>query len=221
MKRALLITSIMLNVGLMILCLLIINVLGSLLLSMPERVNDQYNALSEQTAEVVFVGDSLTFGGNWHEWFPDVDIVNRGIGGDTTQMLIDRFEQVIKLKPTKIFLMIGVNDLNKRLGTTVATSNYEKLFNLIDTQLPDTIVYVQSVLPVNNDWLFIGNADIGILNVALKKNAEARGYVYIDLNSKFSDSDGLLFNKLSNDGIHLLGEGYSLWRKQIEDYVDE
>jgi lysophospholipase L1-like esterase len=221
MKRALVISSILLNVGLLILCLLIVNIFGRLLLSMPERVNDQYNALSKQTADVVFVGDSLTFGGNWHEWFPNVDIVNRGIGGDTSQMLIDRFEQVINLKPKKLFLMIGVNDLNKRLGATVATSNYDKLFNLIDTRLPDTIVYVQSVLPVNNDWMFIDNTDIPKLNADLKKNAEERGYIYIDLHSKFSDSNGLLIKKLSNDGIHLLGEGYNLWRNQIDGYVSE
>ena len=219
MQRALLVSSIMLNIGLVILCLLIVNVLGSLLLSMPERVNDQYNALSEQTADVVFVGDSLTFGGNWHEWFPSVDVVNRGIGGDTTQMLINRFNQVIELKPKKLFVMIGVNDLNKRLGAEVAITNYTKLFNLIDTTLPDTEVYIQSVLPVNDDWIFIDNTDIPMLNEALKRQTTERGYVYIDLHSKFLGPNGLLIQTLSNDGIHLLGAGYHLWHEQIKDAV--
>jgi hypothetical protein len=34
--------------------------------------------------EVVFLGDSITAGGAWHEWFPDVPVVNRGIDGDTS-----------------------------------------------------------------------------------------------------------------------------------------
>jgi lysophospholipase L1-like esterase len=219
MKRSLIALSVLLNIALVIFSIWIVNLLGSFLNGLPTRVNDQYNLLSNHTAEVVFLGDSITFGGIWHEWFPNVDVVNRGIGGDTTQMVLDRFEQVISLKPKKLFIMIGVNDLNKGLGSEVAVANYDVLFNIIDVKLPDTNIYIQSVLPVNDDWNFTDNADIPILNASLKKHAAKRGYTYIDLHSKFSDSNGLLIQDLSSDGIHLLGKGYALWHNEIFDFI--
>jgi len=217
MKKIIFITSLLFNV----LFLFVVYTFFQIVKELPVGVNDQYNVLSDRSAEIVFVGDSITFGGNWHEWFPYTNAVNRGIGGDTTQMVLDRFHQVTSLKPKKLFLMIGVNDLNSRLGADHAIANYKILFDLIDKELPETKVYVQSVLPVNDDWLLADNTDIPKLNDALKDHAETRGYQYIDLHSQFSDSEGMLKKDLTNDGIHLMGKGYSLWHDNINEYVYE
>ena len=112
---------------------------------MTERRLSQFEALSATHAAVVFVGDSITEGGRWSEWLPGVDVINRGISGNTTQDILDRMHHIVSVKPDKLFLMIGVNDLNKRLGAEVALANYTKLFDLIDAQLPLTEIYVQSV----------------------------------------------------------------------------
>lgn len=186
---------------------------------MTERRLSQFEALSATHAAVVFVGDSITEGGLWSEWLPGVDVINRGISGNTTQDILDRMPHIVSVKPDKLFLMIGVNDLNKRLGAAVALANYTKLFDLIDVQLPLTKIYVQSVLPVNAGWPLIDNTHIPTLNAALQQHAEVRGYRYVDLHSGFSDADGALQSHLTNDGIHLLAPGYRLWRSEIERFL--
>jgi lysophospholipase L1-like esterase len=182
---------------------------------MTERRLSQFEVLSTNPVAVVFVGDSITEGGLWSEWLPDVDVINRGISGNTTQDILDRMHQIVSVKPDKLFVMIGVNDLNKRLGVAVALRNYTTLFDLIDAQLPQTEVYIQSVLPVNAVWPLIDNTHIPTLNSALMQHADERGYQYIDLHSVFADAEGALKSDLSNDGIHLLAPGYRLWRSQI------
>jgi len=186
---------------------------------MTERRLSQFEALSATHAAVVFVGDSITEGGLWSEWLPGVDVINRGISGNTTQDILDRMPHIVSVKPDKLFLMIGVNDLNKRLGAAVALANYTKLFNLIDAQLPHAEVYIQSVLPVNALWPLIDNTHIPTLNAALVRHADERGYQYIDLHFAFADAEGALKSDLSNDGIHLLAPGYRLWRSKIVELL--
>jgi len=186
---------------------------------MTERRLSQFEALSATHAAVVFVGDSITEGGLWSEWLPGVDVINRGISGNTTQDILDRMPHIVSVKPDKLFLMIGVNDLNKRLGAAVALANYTKLFDLIDAQLPHAEVYIQSVLPVNALWPLIDNTHIPTLNAALVRHADERGYQYIDLHFAFADAEGALKSDLSNDGIHLLAPGYRLWRSKIVELL--
>jgi lysophospholipase L1-like esterase len=186
---------------------------------MTERRLSQFEVLSTNPVAVVFVGDSITEGGLWSEWLPGVDVINRGISGNTTQDILDRMPHIVSVRPDKLFLMIGVNDLNKRLGAAVALRNYTTLFDLIDAQLPNTEVYIQSVLPVNAVWPLIDNTHIPTLNAALVQHADERGYRYIDLHSVFSDAEGALKPDLSNDGIHLLAPGYRLWRSQILEFL--
>src|SRR5438105_5617872 len=71
-------------------------------------------ALSKiEAASIVMLGDSLTEGAPWRELTGCADLVNRGIGGDTTSGVLARLDEVLKLKPRAIFLMIGVNDISR------------------------------------------------------------------------------------------------------------
>ena len=179
----------------------------------------QFELLSGKTANVVFLGDSITGEGLWHELFPDTDLINRGVDGDTTSDVLARIDQIFKLKPERLFLMIGVNDLNKKCEIDFVLSNYKKLFDLIDQNIPECKMFVQSVLPVNDTWKLVNNRDIADLNSALRHHAAQRAYTYIDLHTVFSDSNGQLRQDLTNDGIHLLGAGYERWRSELGDFL--
>lgn len=169
---------------------------------------------------IVFVGDSITEGGAWSELFPGSDALNRGIGGDTTADVLARLDQVRSLEPGTLFLMIGINDLNKGMPQAETFANLERIFDKIDARLPATRVYVQSVLPTNSDWLIdIDPDDIAAINEKLIAESSARGYEFIDLRAAFTSPEGELHPSLSADGIHLRGEGYALWRERIAPLV--
>lgn len=101
-----------------------------------------------QADSIVFLGDSMTDNGNWKDLFPYEHVINMGIGGDTTLGIINRLPQVVSLKPQKIFLMVGTNDLcyNRSIPETLA--NYDYILTQLQEQLPDTELYVESVLPL-------------------------------------------------------------------------
>jgi lysophospholipase L1-like esterase len=224
-KKALIIISVTVNVLVVFAGLGAWSIKDQLLWGMTwahaERQRTQFDLLGEREVDVVFYGDSLTEGGRWDELFPNVRVANRGISGDTTEDLIKRLDQVADLNPKKLFVMIGINDVNRSIEENVTKLNYKHLFDSINSKLPNTDVYVQSVLPVNDKWMMADNSALKGLNDELENISNQYGYTYIDLRQHFTNDDGKLSQKLSNDGIHLLGEGYLLWKYAIEKHVNE
>lgn len=187
-----------------------------------ERRVGQFALFAEERGGIVFLGDSITQGGLWAELFEGPQTRNRGIGGDTTRDLLGRAAQVHALQPSKLFLMIGINDLNTGIDRAETFANLDELFDGFDRELPKTGIYVQSVLPVNESWWVpIDAADIDAINEKLRGEAEARRYTFVDLRPHFADEAGLLDPAYTNDGIHLTGAGYEVWRARIEGLVDE
>jgi lysophospholipase L1-like esterase len=79
-----------------------------------ENVFTHLNAVAKP-GSIVFLGDSITDFFRVNEFFPGVYVINRGISGDTTDGVLNRLaESVYELSPSKIFLMIGTNDLGNR-----------------------------------------------------------------------------------------------------------
>ena len=77
---------------------------------------------------IVFLGDSLTEGYPAHEFFPDHYVVNRGIAADVSQEVLYRlYPNVLILKPKKIFLLIGTNDLPRKKYKPHVLENIEKI----------------------------------------------------------------------------------------------
>lgn len=172
---------------------------------------------------IVFLGDSITDEGNWSQLFPQASVENRGIGGDTTLGVLNRLDQVIASKPTKIFLMIGTNDLCFGRQIPDIVTNYRHILTRLKTELPGTPVYIESVLPFN-DTIFPSrslrtNSNISKLNNNIKSLAQQYQYQYIDLTTAFTDKDGRLPARYTKDGLHLNESGYILWRNQIKDLV--
>jgi len=166
-------------------------------------------------AEVVMLGDSITHEGLWHEYFPEAGPVNRGIGGDTTHDILNRLPAVYALQPRKLFLLIGINDLNMGREPESTLADYSKILDELRRHLPSTTVYVQSVLPVSARWKLARNADVLALNTQIQALARQRDLPFIDLHPQFCDGRGELRAELSNDGIHLGAKGYALWCEQL------
>ena len=70
-----------------------------------------FQSLPQTNGDIIFVGNSITDGGEWSELFNDLKIKNRGISGDVTAGVIHRLDEIARRKPAKVFLQIGTNDL--------------------------------------------------------------------------------------------------------------
>lgn len=181
-----------------------------------------FEKLPKDSTDVVFLGDSLTEQCPWDELFPNVDLKNRAVEGDMTDGILDRLEVVTALTPKKLFLSIGVNDLLFHSPDYIV-ENYKKILSNISQQSPSTKVFVQSLLPVNNNVRNTGvkNKDISEINRKLKEISKDKGLTFIDLHAKIVNKEGLLPERFTRDGIHLNGEAYMLWREEIEGLVTD
>lgn len=177
--------------------------------------------------DIIFLGNSITNGCEWAELFHNPQVKNRGISGDIAKGVYDRLAPILKGKPTKIFLLIGINDLARGTSPDSIVSGIRSIAGKIRAESPATRLYIQSLLPVTDHYhLFEGHTSRGALipeiNAGLKQVAEAAEAQYIDLYTPFVDpSTGKMNTAYTNDGLHLLGPGYQLWRDLVQPYVDE
>ncbi len=176
--------------------------------------------------DIIFLGNSITDGGNFEELFNREDVKNRGIRSDIIPGVQKRLDQVLKGHPKKIFLLIGINDVSHGLSVEKLAGRYETLVNEIIRRSPETKLYLQSIMPINNDYGVYKNlkgkeSTIVEFNKRIKEIAEKNGLTYIDLWQFLADKNGKLNRRYTNDGLHLTGPGYKSWTNGIKQYLDE
>ncbi len=163
------------------------------------------------------VGNSITELGNWKTLLKDSTVINRGISGDVTFGVLHRVKDITDGKPRKLFLLIGINDLSRNTPDEVILENIFMLVGKIHAGSPATAIYVQSILPINESFKglnrkYIGKGEhITTINSQVKKYAKKLKYTYVDLHSRFLDSEGQMEAKFTNDGLHLTPAGYQHW----------
>jgi lysophospholipase L1-like esterase len=175
-----------------------------------------FASLKGQEGAIVFLGNSITERGAWHELLPGKIIMNRGIGGDNTFGVLARLSEVTKYKPKKIFLLIGINDIGRGLPIEVITANYRRIVQRVRAESPKTRLFIQSVLPMNDailkyDYLKNKKDTVLALNRELKAIAAANGLTYINLHEVFADGKGDLQAAYTSDGIHINPAAYAAW----------
>jgi lysophospholipase L1-like esterase len=179
-------------------------------------------ALSKiQTAAIVMLGDSLTEGGPWRELTGCPSIVNRGIGGDTTKGVLGRLDEIFKLQPRAVFVMIGVNDISLGIPKETTTQNFRALLDAVGINRART--FVNYVLPVAAHYRKKHmNEEISALNIAIAGLVAGRSNVTpIDLRPLLRDPNGYLGEEFSYDGLHLSPKGYEVWRDAIAPSIAE
>lgn len=187
-----------------------------------------YAVLPVHKYNIVFLGDSITDYGDWSEWLGKEKIINRGISGDRVEWLLSRMDPIIEGQPSKLFLMIGTNDLAAGATPEAVVENICKVIDRILSESPRTKLYVESLFPVNgeafkdkmakkNHWS--KGAEIIAVNKALESECAKRGVTYIDIYSSLVDENGMLDERYTNDGLHLMADGYKVWVELLRPYV--
>jgi hexosaminidase len=183
-----------------------------------------FRSLPKTKNDIIFLGNSITDGGEWAEIFQDLHIKNRGISGDNTIGVLHRIGEITDRNPDKVFILIGVNDLKSGLKPDSVVKNIIRICSIIKAKSPKTKLYVQSILPVNEAFGKFGShtnkkEEILEVNKQLSINSNSIPYTYIDIFTPFCDATGRLNSRFTNDGLHLTGEGYLKWKDQIQSQI--
>ena len=189
--------------------------------------------------QIVFVGSSTM------EIFPiekmqkslnlDKIIYNRGIRATTTEdVLNDMDTLILDLKPEKVFINIGSNDVGFGVPLEKFLENYDELLSKIKEKLPETMVYIVAYFPVNTVDTFDedkeehhalfntrNNANLRKANKSIQTLAQKHGYPFINLNEGLMDKNGNLKKELTFDGMHMLPSGYEIVPKNMMQYLKD
>jgi len=165
---------------------------------------------------VIFFGDSLT-----QSWdlaglgLDRVEVLNRGISGQTTPQMLVRFRQdVIDLKPVVVHILAGTNDLAGNTGPTTLEAIEDNLSSMVEVARANHIrVVLCSVLPaLDYPWRpgLEPAPRIVALNEWIRTYARQHKLVYADYYSALVESGGGFRSELADDGVHPNSDGYAV-----------
>ena len=135
-------------------------------------------------------------------------------GADGMKGAIAKAEE---LKPQVLFLAYGMNDIKAARGNAKAFAKaYKAVLERLKESLPDTRIYVNSILPVRqsvideNEWY--GN--IGEYNKKLEALCEKEDVTFIDNGSLVKEE------YYTEDGIHMQPDYYTEWVNHMAEVAD-
>jgi lysophospholipase L1-like esterase len=171
--------------------------------------------------KIIFLGDSITEGFDLKLYFPNLDIVNKGIYGDNTDGVLSRINKdAVELNPDIVFLLIGTNDFACGKTNTMLIDNLKKILTLLKNNIPAAAVYHASILPVRG-LDNRNNTDIQEVNKEMESFCISEGIIYFNLYPHFLNAGLELAEKYSEDGLHLTKEGYNKWAELLAPVVEQ
>ena len=166
---------------------------------------------------LLFIGDSMIQFFNWQSRFPDKEIFNYGLAGETAEGLLARLPNIINdvQSPTLVMIMTGINNLAMEDYGFLFT--YEKIISLLQATYEQSVIVISSLLPA--DLYFLGDA-VPQVNKRLKNIAQKNSLLYLDLYPLFLDDKAKpIISYFEADGVHLSAAGYEVWAGTLENKV--
>ncbi len=174
--------------------------------------------------KLVAIGDSLTYG---FPYLPDYSwvrlaadelglrIVNKGINGDTTGGMRERFAaDVLAHKPSHVLIMGGANDAFECIAVQEVTEN---IAHMVSTAVQHAIIPVIGLTPPCN---FPEEARLARYRQSLAWYAETNGIAVLDFYFAMLHPDGQGINTgLHVDGIHPNEAGYRVMADAAIDFL--
>lgn len=191
----------------------------------------------KKKVDFVFIGDSITEYWDLNVYFNNSRyIVNRGIGGDVSEIVLKRFDaDVLQLNPCKVICLVGCNDLMRMhydYWWKVKGEETEKIISVLIENTEEIIKKCKAVslcicsllpsslcVPYNAEKF---NEVILTVNSKLKKLCEKYSVTYIDYHSAMCKEDGkTVKDNITYDGIHPTPSGYELMAEVLRSYIPE
>lgn len=171
----------------------------------------------------LFLGDSITRAFDIDYHFEGLPVVNSGVDANTTSdVLGDLRIRAFNYNPSKVFLLIGTNDVAKRMDNSEIIENIKKIIDEFQEYRPHAEIYLISVLPVNENFRNIRsgtNEQIIELNRLIELLGVQRELNFIDLFEHLTNELGELHEDYTDDGLHITKKGYETIARRLQHYI--
>ena len=126
----------------------------------------------------------------------------------------------------KVYLSLGVNELGYDNDEGFYRS-YGEAVEAIRSLQPNAVIYIQGLIPLNEGQIRerngnkynLTNEHLRVYNSLLKRIAEEKQVVYLDLYSEFADGNDELPAQDSRDGVHLQKEPCRQWLTYVQTHT--
>ncbi len=178
---------------------------------------DSFQATPTEPGQILFAGNSIT---NMHSWFEAFgshqEVVGRGNSGGYATELLDNLESYIDSKPSKLFVMIGTNDISSGSAYAKTARDIQIIAQRVRIESPETEIYLQTILPRSSN----AKPDYELCNSLVAQfvaEANDSKIHHINLSEVCAPLNGN--GTWSYDGLHPRPIGYSAWCHHIQDLV--
>lgn len=186
--------------------------------------------------DVVFIGDSLTNGLQLYKSVKNAIIISEtglNIESATNKPLmfnnqsVSVLEAIKQTNRNKIYIMIGANGIGW-LDNDYMIKLYSGWLNNIKSELPNSIIYVQSILPITqqlsdanqNKPNALTNDKIEIYNQTLHEMCNKNKFHFLNVAEIFKNENNALPDEASPvDGLHLTSKYYNNWLNYIKTHT--
>ena len=183
---------------------------------------DKYHAEDVLAAQyddinVLFVGDSITAGWDWHIWqhyFAPLNAANFGIGGDHTGNLLWRLQHgaIGNLQPKLIVLLIGVNNFGHLQETPEQVANgVGRVVQQLQLAWPNSKILLNGVFPFDQAASSPNRTKVKNLNKRLAKLGNNQTVFFKNYGHLMLQKDGSIAPDIMGDFLHPTPKGYQIW----------
>lgn len=183
--------------------------------------------------DVLFIGDSRTVGLRDYcrlgdaDYFCNVGMSVLSLWGETAADEdfgeVTLSELLSMNSYGKIYVSLGINECGYPLDMLM--ESFQELVDRLQEAQPDAVIVLSSIMTVGRDKAASASHfspdNLELINVALSGLADGETVFYLDVNEAFADEEGYLPSELSDDGVHLYANSYSIWSQWLCDSVEQ
>lgn len=173
---------------------------------------------------LLMIGDSITHGWDsqvdlWKTTFGEYAPINMGFGGDQTQHVLWRLNNLPleKIAPRGAMMMIGTNNTgDPRMTPYQVAEGVKAIVDKLQEKFPNIKIVVLDIFPRSrkpNDPLRLRvdeiNAALPIVLAGLKN------VTLVNINEQFLTSEGILTREVMPDYLHPNDFGYRIWSNAV------
>ena len=181
---------------------------------------DENNEIKKQLLEgslpegrVVFFGASITRRWDLEKYFPEFQMINRGVGGQLVPGMLSRFKRdVLDLKPQAVIIKFCSINIRPHQSLTMLEDGMVMMVEMATNAGIQPIV--STIIPAGKPEAHIG--DYSVADTLNSFNDWARAFAMekdlplIDFARAIEDENGYLPRECSTDPVHVNERGYEI-----------
>jgi len=207
-------------------------IMPNLLPIFEEKHRNNVARAAQGNVDVLFMGDSITdfwrndsgpFAGKavLDRTWPDLNIANFGIAGDTTQGVLYRLAngEGAGFTPRAIMLMIGTNNAAANNHMEIAEGIGAIVLDM-ETRWPEAEILLLGIFPrgAPDDPV---RDELRRINEIISRLDTHEHVHYLDIGDVFLDANGVIAQDIMSDLLHPSTKGYELWAEAVKEPLAE